>query len=433
MSLYDDKMTELADAVRAKSGATGKLTVEQMTEAVNSITSGGGGGEGGIDTSDANATADMILQGATAYARGEKLTGTMPLAPSGAEVNGNEVTIQKGYRAQAETVTVGNAVPGGEYTPTANSTTFKKDSFLESDLTIKGDQNLAPDNIKEGVSIFGVEGAFAGSGGGGGSMEFYKCASTNVTANTWSGYKAVLSNGVYTFEESVTDGLTFGGGYTPAPGFIYDSGATVMLSNLWSGLPQPADYDIFASFATPAAEKGGLFTLEHPSVDYGVKKNGILGAEFNDGIVSIPWNMSEDFTFSVRYKPLSGGENYYEGPLVRVGQDGGSTLYSIWVNMEWDMCMMHIEYGSGGTERFDVDTNHHIYTLVKSGDELKLYVDTELRTTDNHTCNVQDTSNIYVGGMGSYPARGHYSNLRIYSRALTAEEIAAIVQQSANN
>ena len=278
----------------------------------------------------------------------------------------------------------------------------------------------------------GAFGDLSGKGSGG-SMEFYKCASANVAANTWSGYKAVLSDGVYTFEESVTDGLTFGSGYTPAPGFIYDSGATVLLSNLWSGLPQPADYDIYASFATPAAEKGGLFTLEHPSVDYGVKKNGILGAEFNDGSVSIPWNMSDDFTFSVRYKPLSGGDNYYDGPLVRVGNDGHSSMYSIWVNVEYGWGMMRIEYGSGGTDSFEIDNNHHIFTLVKSSDDLKLYVDTELRITDNHTCDVQERAHVYINGMDRYYAKGHYSNLRVYSRALTAEEIAAIVQQSANN
>ena len=95
--------------------------------------------------------------------------------------------------------------------------------------------------------------------------------------------------------------------------------------------------------------------------------------------------------------------------------------------------MMHIEYGSGGTERFDVDTGHHIFTLVKSGDELKLYVDTELRTTDNHTCTVTNRERIRINGIDRYYAKGHYSNLRVYSRALTAEEIAAIVQQSANN
>ena len=144
--------------------------------------------------------------------------------------------------------------------------------------------------------------------------------------------------------------------------------------------------------------------------------------------------MSDDFTLSVRYKPLDAGESSYQGPLVRVGNDGSDTLYSMWVNMEWGWCMMHIEYGSGGTEGFDVDTNAHVYTLVKSGDELKLYVDGELRTTDNHICDVQDRYHIYVGGMGNYYyANGHYSNLRIYSRALTADEVSDIVQQTDDN
>ena len=68
----NEKMTALADAVRAKSGVIGELSIDGMTTAVNSITVGSD-----IDTSDATAEAAQILEGKTAYAKGEKITGTM--------------------------------------------------------------------------------------------------------------------------------------------------------------------------------------------------------------------------------------------------------------------------------------------------------------------------------------------------------------------
>ena len=42
------------------------------------------------------------------------------------------------------------------------------------------------------------------------SGEYYKCASVDTSAKTWSGYKAVQQeNGGYTFEETATTGLTY--------------------------------------------------------------------------------------------------------------------------------------------------------------------------------------------------------------------------------
>lgn len=45
MSVYSE-MTALADAIRAKSGKTGKMGITAMTEAVNGITAGSGSGTG---------------------------------------------------------------------------------------------------------------------------------------------------------------------------------------------------------------------------------------------------------------------------------------------------------------------------------------------------------------------------------------------------
>ena len=159
----------------------------------------------GLDTSDATATAGDILSGKTAYANGQKITGSIA-AKSASDItaSGKTVTVPAGYYASSANKSVETATQAtpsisvdtsgkitatskqsGGYvtagtksatkqlstqaaqtiTPGTEDKTIASGKYLTGKQTVKGDANLVPGNIKSGVSIFGVSGSYEGSGG----------------------------------------------------------------------------------------------------------------------------------------------------------------------------------------------------------------------------------------------------------------------------
>ena len=144
-----------------------------------------------LNTSDATATSSDILLSKTAYAKGEKITGTIE------------------FLAEQE------------YIPTIDDISIPLGKYLCGNQILIGSPNLLSENIKKGVEIFGVTGTFEGGGSSvrkGTILDTTTSTSQQDTLNNW-GNKCYIKDGDLDWM-TLNDIVTHYGNVTPQNSFI---------------------------------------------------------------------------------------------------------------------------------------------------------------------------------------------------------------------
>ena len=274
---------------------------------------------------------------------------------------------------------------------------------------------------------------------GGSSVEFYQCANVNTSAKTWTGYKAVLEDGVYSFEETVTDGLDYTI-ITPEVGKVYTADALILVSYVYEGMPQA-----YLDLPLTTDYNG---TLNGVTTGF---SGGVVGnLSFVDGALNFPGGSSYlnltgvttdilqgDFTIFMmvnqtstsRTSYLAAQDDYY------IGMDDYYGKYNIWAgNNGWNI----LQADTSGRENSGNGNINRVYnqdvalTYVHKGNTWQLYVNGVLSVEKTRVGEIRAGNTLRLGkwGYDSMEFAGKMWGFKIFREALPPSLIQKLVEET---
>lgn len=276
--------------------------------------------------------------------------------------------------------------------------------------------------IKVGDVVF-TAGSISSGGGGGGSLDFYRCSYVN--SNSWGGYKAVLNQGVYTFESDSTSGLE----YTqvmPTVGQIYSEDALIKVCYMYNGLPQELVFYAPLASAANSAVSGQTFTITGTPVYSNIA--GVPCAYFGGGVkISAPadrlpsGSSPHTISFWIRFQDT----NFDWNTIVGFG-DSTNASYRF---RQVITTPSAVSTGVRDSQWFDFlqpesDVWYHV-AITYNGQDETVYLDGQL-----YGSNYRGSMNIPSGFVVEIAnANGYLAGVRIYDEVISSTQIQALASQ----
>lgn len=304
---------------------------------------------------------------------------------------------------------------------------IKEENLIPYDGELKAGQRL----MKIGSTFIpiGVGGAFDPAGikvKEVGYDTFYKCNA--VAETTWNGYALILGeDGFYTVSETLTEGLTFGTGYTPEVGKVYNADATI---------------EVGKYSKVSILSKASFYALLTENMD-----------KAQTGQVLTSYNSPEFIEYEGKKCCAFYEAQYFTANTEGVLTNQSPRTYSVEVYRGWNVHMRYfMSHGSNngycfrcystnnGVSIFGGGLDNNVYeqlpetwtrlTIVYTGTQWKVYFGTTLKMTVDLTVTEEPTETellsigAYLDGAGAYD--GHMRNFTVFPFALTESEIAEL-------